>query len=82
MTGEREKCSDILDLSSQISEDLLNAGIKNTRNKLAPEQHPLFDGVNCVEEACRVPIPKVRLDMGRIRCVDCQQLVEQRARQG
>ena len=48
--------------------------IAETRARLAPEQHPDFDGESCVD--CGDDIPKERLAMGRIRCVHCQTIKE------
>jgi RNA polymerase-binding transcription factor DksA len=39
-----------------------------------PEQHPDFDGDNCL--TCEEPINPLRLALGRIRCVDCQSRLE------
>lgn len=39
-----------------------------------PESHPDFDGEHCVD--CDVEIPIQRLNLGRVRCVDCQQFIE------
>lgn len=38
------------------------------------EEHPDFDGKHCVD--CEIEIPEVRLAMGKVRCVDCQSLLE------
>lgn len=40
----------------------------------APEHHPDFDGLHCIE--CDDDIPDGRLALGKIRCVYCQQLKE------
>lgn len=42
------------------------------------EHHPDFDNKHCVE--CDIEIPQVRLDAGRIRCVDCQEELETAAK--
>lgn len=39
-------------------------------SRQAPESHPHFDGKHCVE--CDDEIPQLRLDMGKVRCVNCQ----------
>ena len=39
-----------------------------------PEFHPDFDGKNCVE--CGEAMPKGRLELKRVRCVDCQSFLE------
>lgn len=44
-----------------------------------PESHPDFDGKHCID--CDGEIPAKRLELHRIRCVDCQSMLEaQRAR--
>lgn len=45
--------------------------------KLKPQTHPDFNGSDCVD--CSDPMPDVRLRMGRIRCVYCQELLEAKA---
>ena len=40
-----------------------------------PERHPDFNGLECVE--CGIEIPLVRLKMHKVRCVDCQNELEQ-----
>lgn len=40
------------------------------------ETHPDFDGEHCLD--CDIEIPESRLKLGKIRCVDCQQLLEDR----
>lgn len=40
-----------------------------------PETHPDFDGTHCVE--CDIDIPLARLKMHKVRCVDCQNELEQ-----
>lgn len=69
---ERARLPDPMDHSAQTTEDLLNASVQTTRAKVAPEQHPDFDGKHCVDEDCGIEIPAARLAMHRIRCVDCQ----------
>jgi RNA polymerase-binding transcription factor DksA len=39
-----------------------------------PERHPDFDGKHCLD--CESLIPQVRLNLQRIRCVECQQELE------
>jgi hypothetical protein len=49
---------------------------RRARGKSGPEYHPDFDGMHCVEELCGLPIPPARLALGKIRCIDCQELRE------
>lgn len=44
--------------------------IQQASARTLPESHPHFDGAHCVE--CDMPIPRARLDLGKIRCVPCQ----------
>lgn len=43
---------------------------RRARGHSAPESHPDFDGVHCVE--CDDDIPRARLKLGKVRCVHCQ----------
>ncbi len=54
----------------QFNEDSL----AESRRLSAPESHPDFDGKHCV--SCDVLIPKARLELKKVRCVDCQSLLE------
>lgn len=47
---------------------------RRARELNRPQTHPDFDGLHCVE--CDIEIPKLRLDSGRVRCVDCQTDIE------
>ena len=49
---------------------------RRARGKSAPESHPDFDGIHCVQEECGVEIPAGRLALGKVRCRDCQELLE------
>jgi len=40
-----------------------------------PETHPDFDGLHCVD--CDDEIPALRLALRRVRCVHCQELLEE-----
>jgi hypothetical protein len=50
--------------------------LREVQARLQPESHPDFDGMHCVEPRCAVVLPKARLEMGRIRCVSCQEALE------
>lgn len=41
---------------------------------LAPQTHPDFDGAHCVD--CETEIPAKRLAWGRVRCTDCEAILE------
>lgn len=47
---------------------------RRARELNRPQTHPDFDGKHCVE--CEIVIPKLRLDAGRVRCVECQEEIE------
>lgn len=49
---------------------------ERARQMARPETHPDFDGEHCLD--CDIEIPEPRLKLGKIRCVDCQQLLEDR----
>jgi hypothetical protein len=71
---------DIIDSANDAADVFREADISRARAKTARETHPDFDGKNCVEEHCAAPLPQARLDLGRIRCVDCQEIKEDKAR--
>ena len=48
--------------------------LAKVKARLAPEMHPNFDGKHCIE--CGDKIPKLRLEMAKIRCVHCQSALE------
>ena len=70
--------ADVLDRASQLEEQQRAARTNEIRQAAAPETHPDFDGVHCVEDGCGVEIPEARRALGKVRCVDCQQLLEDR----
>jgi RNA polymerase-binding transcription factor DksA len=52
---------------------------ERARAMARPETHPDFDGEHCVD--CDDDIPEFRLKIGRVRCVECQQVLENKDRQ-
>lgn len=80
--GEEEiNYDDIMDegdMASAIEMGFIAKALNDHKNKVKPETHPNFDGVHCVD--CDAVIPKLRLDMGRVRCVDCQSELEFKAK--
>lgn len=76
----QERTADAIDHATETSQQLLEKDIANARAGAAPESDPRFDGKSCVEEDCGVAIPAGRLALGRIRCVECQELIERRGR--
>ena len=67
MVDEFDRASDI-----EIAEREQSTEI--TRRKLRPEVHHDFDGKHCVD--CDEELPIKRLVMGRVRCTDCQTIIE------
>jgi RNA polymerase-binding transcription factor DksA len=68
--------ADTIDDAQAYNEVYQKVSLDNFRARLAPEVHPDFDGINCVD--CGDTMPKQRLVLGRIRCVECQQERESR----
>ena len=70
--------ADDLDRAADLTRQLNDAYIADVRRRCVPEQTVNSDGTwphpDCVE--CEDPIPKLRLEMGRIRCVACQTRLE------
>lgn len=73
-----DKEPDILDHAANITAFLTEKEVAARRAAAAPETHPDFDGRHCVEEECGAYIPDERLAAGRIRCTECQTVIEQR----
>lgn len=69
---------DEADTAQVLIDSLTESGIKNIRKLSQPEYHPDFDGRHCVE--CDCEIPKARLDLGKVRCFDCQNALEKRSK--
>lgn len=67
---------DEVDQAGRVERNFIAASLKAQQEAMKPETHPDFDGVNCVEADCGEPLPELRLKMGRIRCVPCQEKLE------
>jgi RNA polymerase-binding transcription factor DksA len=52
--------------------------LQKAQAAMAPETHPDFDGESCVD--CGDEIPKLRLNMGKVRCVHCQGKLERKSK--
>lgn len=60
---------------ASVIEAAFNAdALRDARLKAQAEKHPDFDGKHCVE--CGEELPRVRLALGRVRCVECQSMLE------
>jgi len=71
LTDDSDRASAI---EAQFNEDAL----EEARRKIVPETSPDFDGKHCIE--CGEKIPSARLKLGKIRCIDCQTVREQKTR--
>lgn len=80
MSGDRDQPvghnPDPIDQASEITDFMTERAVEEQRRLSAPQTHPLFDGVHCVEEECGEEIPAPRLALGRVRCVSCQERAE------
>jgi len=70
--------ADPADIAGETVDICLADAERRARGKSGAEFDARFDGTHCVEENCGAPLPRKRLNMGRVRCVDCQALVERR----
>lgn len=74
----KEHTPDVLDRASNLTQELTDNAIAEQRRRARPEQVQNADGswpvTNCVD--CEVEIPQARLALGKIRCVDCQGILE------
>lgn len=72
-----ERLTELIDAAQQQQRENEDRALANVRAQLAPESHPDFDGMHCVDGGELIPIERLR--MGRIRCVDCQEAKERLA---
>lgn len=84
MTKEFERFSDTLDQAQQINEKHMEASIEAARSLNKPEQVQNPDGTwpepDCID--CGEEIPEPRLKLGRVRCVECQEVLERKRKLG
>lgn len=66
--------SKVFDEASELEQTLRDSGVAAARQLAQPETHPDFDGQHCVD--CDDPIHPRRLELGKVRCVDCQHVLE------
>lgn len=69
---------DIVDSGNDTAALFARVAEEAARGKSAIENHPNYDGIHCVELDCGVEIPADRRALGRVRCIDCQELLERR----
>ena len=76
-----DKHADPLDKASEIAQMYADHGLQAVQRKVKPEQVQNEDGtwphLECVD--CSVEIPEQRLALGKVRCIDCQEIIERRA---
>lgn len=77
-----DKYADPLDKASDLASMYNEQGLAEVQRKNAPEQTQNPDGTwphtECVD--CGDDIPEGRLQLGRVRCISCQDIKERRAR--
>ena len=86
---ETEKSADVIDLASQAEALATACAIAQARSKSLPESY-IEDGIKITQGvtegkwvvpeciSCYEPIVEGLLLLGKIRCVDCQSLLEKR----
>lgn len=63
-----------IEVAQRYESNHISRQVERATKLCAPQTSPNFDGLHCI--MCDEEIPKKRLDMGRIRCVDCQSQIE------
>lgn len=71
---ENNEVYDEAELASALESSMLSKALLDHKQKMAPQKHPNFDGIHCID--CEDDIHPDRLKMGRIRCKDCQEHFE------
>jgi len=69
---------DPADIAGETIDICTADALRRQLGKSAPEFDARFDGSRCVEPDCGVALPIERLNLGKVRCVDCQSLAERR----
>lgn len=76
------KHADPLDQASENELASTEMYVAQARERNKPEQVKNEDGTwpetECID--CGVEIPKGRLELGKVRCIDCQEIIEKRQR--
>jgi hypothetical protein len=70
--------ADNLDLAAELQDRFNRRGIAAAQETLRAQTHPDFDGKHCFD--CADVIAPQRLASGRMRCTDCESIVERRNR--
>lgn len=70
--------ADVLDQASALSQTLVDNSVDVVRQRNKPEQVQNKDGTwpitDCID--CEDHIPTARLNLGKVRCVECQTHLE------
>lgn len=70
---------DVCDQAQDQIEKFNDQSVQRARKKAAAvEQDPRFDGETCI--VCGIDIPAERIALKKIRCVECQTLLERKRR--
>lgn len=69
-----DRYTELMDQAQVQTERNNSAAVEAARAKAGPEYHPDFDGESCVE--CGGEIPAGRLALAKVRCVPCQEVLE------
>lgn len=80
-TAELDFSTEVYDeaeIASALEIGFIAHALELHKAKVAPEKHPDFDGQHCVD--CEDEIPELRLNMGRVRCVHCQEFLEKKGK--
>lgn len=75
---EAERYADPIDAGAKTAEEFTADRVEAARRLAAPESHPDFEAPYCFD--CGTEIPAERLNLGKIRCVACQRIKENRER--
>ncbi|QIG71348.1 putative C4-type zinc finger protein [Rhizobium phage RHph_TM40] len=59
-----------IEVAQRVTDNHINTAIKRASAACAPQSSSRFDGIHCI--TCNEAIPARRLELGRIRCIDCQ----------
>lgn len=73
-----DKLTDPSDIASREEDYFRVEALRQIRQAAQEQSHPDFDGKTCLD--CANDIPNQRLALGKIRCVDCQELIERPSR--
>ena len=72
--------ADIIDTANAFAARLNDDALDRARGKSEPESHPDFNGLNCVD--CGDDILPARLLLNKVRCLDCQEVLESKKARG